>query len=250
MFIRTSCLECGCLETYSRPSCWPKILNTFMTWHILQVLSHKDTKSQDKQLYMYNVKFKKMANHGSLKFSLKNKFSFLMTLIRVTYSNIPYLLVFFVFKVILFIYYIYFRSIIFAFTARIYFNLPRILCYSYSFGRNFPNSKSMLSMKLPILEKNLCSHMYVSKQMKNLKCKTKSRQNINYIDDELVCRRKNYSSDRQIRNKRTRYRRIRNRRTRNRRTRNRRTLNRRTRNRRTRNRRIRNRQIRNRRTRK
>ena len=28
-----------------------------------------------------------------------------------------------------------------------------------------------------------------------LKCETKSRQNINYIDDELVCGRTNYSSD-------------------------------------------------------
>ena len=143
---------------------------------------------------------------------------------------------------------------IFAFTERIYFSLPRILCHSYCFGRNFPNSKSMLSMKLPILGKNLCSHMYVSEQITNLKYETKSRQNINYIDDELVCRRKNYSSDRRIRNKRTRYRRIRNRQTRNRRTRNRRIRNRRTRNRRTRNRRTlnrrtRNRRIRNRRTR-
>jgi len=33
--------------------------------------------------------------------------------------------------------------------------------------------------------------MYVSKQITNLKYETKSRQNINYIDDELVCRRKN-----------------------------------------------------------
>ena len=38
--------------------------------------------------------------------------------------------------------------------------------------------------KLLILGKNLCSHMYVSKQITNLKCETKSRQNINYIDDE------------------------------------------------------------------
>ena len=45
-------------------------------------------------------------------------------------------------------------------------------------------------MKLLIYGKNLCSHMYVSKQITNLKCETKSRQNINYIDDELVCRRK------------------------------------------------------------
>ena len=60
-------------------------------------------------------------------------------------------------------------------------------------------------MKLLNLGKNVCSHMYVSKQITNLKCETKSRRNINYIDDELVCRRKNYSSDRQIRNKRTRY---------------------------------------------
>ena len=33
--------------------------------------------------------------------------------------------------------------------------------------------------------------MYVSKQIINLKCETKSRQNWNYIDDELVCRPKN-----------------------------------------------------------
>ena len=62
------------------------------------------------------------------------------------------------------------------------------MLYSYCFGRNFPNSKSMLSMKLPILGKNLFSHMYVSKQITNLKYETKSRQNINYINDELVCR--------------------------------------------------------------
>jgi len=112
-----------------------------------------------------------------------------------------------------------------------------ILSYSYSFGRNIPNSKSMLSMKLLISGKNLCSHMYVSKHITNLKCDTKSKQN---IDDELVCGLKNHCSDRQIRSKRTGYRRIRNRR----------TLNRRKRNRPTQNRRIRNRQIRNRRTRK
>ena len=56
-----------------------------MTWHVLQVLSHKDITSQDKQLYMYNVEFEKMANHGSLKFSLKNKFYFLMTLIELVH---------------------------------------------------------------------------------------------------------------------------------------------------------------------
>ena len=46
-------------------------------------------------------------------------------------------------------------------------------------------------MKLLILGKNLCFHMYVSKQITNLKCETKSRHNMNYIDDELVCRPKN-----------------------------------------------------------
>ena len=33
--------------------------------------------------------------------------------------------------------------------------------------------------------------MYVSKQIINLKFETKSRQNMNYIYDELVCRPKN-----------------------------------------------------------
>ena len=68
---------------------------------------------------------------------------------------------------------------------------PRISCCSYSFKRNFPNSKSILSSKLHILGKNLCFHMYVSKQIINLKCETKSRQIMNYIDDLLVCRPKN-----------------------------------------------------------
>ena len=128
------------------------------------------------------------------------------------------------------------------------FSLPQnFKLFIYSFGRNIPNSKSMLSMKLLILGKNLCSHMYVSKHITNLKCDTKSEQN---IDDELVCRLKNRSSDRQLRSKRTRYRRIRNRRTRNRRIRNSRIRNRRTRNRRTRNRQTRIRRTRNWRTRK
>ena len=35
---------------------------------LLRVLSHKDTSTQDRQLYMYNVKFEKMTNHQSLKF--------------------------------------------------------------------------------------------------------------------------------------------------------------------------------------
>ena len=31
---------------------------------------------KDKQLYIYNDKFEKIANHGSLKFSLKKKINF------------------------------------------------------------------------------------------------------------------------------------------------------------------------------
>ena len=63
----------------------------------------------------------------------------------------------------------------------------------------------MLSIKLLILGKNLCSHMYANEQITNLKYETKSRQNIIYIDKKLICRRTNYSIDRQIRNKRPRY---------------------------------------------
>ena len=33
--------------------------------------------------------------------------------------------------------------------------------------------------------------MYVSKQIINLKCEMKSKQNMNYIDNELVCKPKN-----------------------------------------------------------
>ena len=56
-------------------------------------------------------------------------------------------------------------------------------------------------MKLLILGKNLGSHMYVSKQITNLKCETKSRLNnkLIYIDDEQVCRRTNYYGNIRIR---------------------------------------------------
>ena len=147
---------------------------------------------------------------------------------KVTHFIILYLLIFFLFQIILLLLYIFSIYNLCFYRKNPFLAFHKILSYSCSFGRNIPNSKSMLSMKLLISGKNLCSHMYVSKQITNLKCDTKSKQN---IDDELVCRLKNHSSDRQIRSKRTRYRRIRNRRTRNRRTLNRQTLNRRTRNR-------------------
>ena len=167
MFIRTSFADVWRIDsfcvliTYSRSSCWPKILNTFMTWHLLRVLSHKDTTPQDKQLYMYNVKFEKMTNHGSLKFWLKNKFSFSMNSIElVHWGKILYYSLFTNFLLIL----NYIVTLLYIFSIynlcfyrqNLFLAFPRISCCSYSFKKNFPNSKSILSSKLLILGKNLC----------------------------------------------------------------------------------------------
>ena len=56
-----------------------------MTCHVSQVLSHKDITSQDKQLYIYNVKFEKNGKPWKFEVSLKNKFYFLMTLIELVH---------------------------------------------------------------------------------------------------------------------------------------------------------------------
>ena len=135
MFIRTSFADVWRIDsfcvliTYSRSSCWPKILNTFMTWHLLRVLSHKDTTPQDKQLYMYNVKFEKMTTMGVWNFDWKISFPFqwiqLNLYIEVKYFIILYLLIFFLFQIILLHYYTFFQSIILVFTATIYFSLPQ-----------------------------------------------------------------------------------------------------------------------------
>ena len=54
----------------------------------------------------------------------------------------------------------------------------------------FPKFKIHVKPEAAYLGEKSCSHMYVSKQITNLKCETKSRPNMNYISDELVCRRR------------------------------------------------------------
>ena len=149
-----------------------------------------------------------MANHWSLKYSLKNKFSFLMTLIELAnYGGIFYYSLFtsslLISNDMVILLYIFFRFIIFAFTARTHFSLTQNFMLFLWLWEKFPKFKIHVKHEAAFLEEeSLLSHVckQTDKKFTNLKCETKFRQNINYIDDELFCRQKKYYSNRRIRN--------------------------------------------------